>query len=242
MPLIKLFMAPVRWNHMLLLCHRGRAVTRLKHGRPLLPECKVLMERAGTLLGHQQTQDGVTRARPFPCDIFLQSVQTDDNGSVGWSKCGQSLRCCPQFTHPVLMPLCTPPWHLWLWPEYDLFFCPCHALVLNTNAMVLCARHSWEQALLFLATCPQLHISNPGANVQLVFVSNSGRQCRNLPNTNRHLDKSCLCPVLKPCRPSIHLSLCRCWEALLPNICSTDSGNRGTDLFSHTTIDERHIM
>lgn len=114
------------------------------------------------------------------------------------------------------------------WP----FFCPCHALVLNTNAMVLCARHSWEQAVLFLATCPQLHISIPGANGQLVFVSNGERQCRNLPNTNRHLDKSCLCPVLKPCGPCIHLSLCRCREALLPNICCHSC----RDLLSHTII------
>lgn len=177
---------------------------------------KVSMEQLWTYAAGPptKTQDAMTRARLFPCDILLQSVQIKDDGSLGWSKHGQSFRCCLQFTHPVLVALCTTPWHLWLWPEDDLFF-PCHALVLNTNATLLCARHSWEQAALFLATCPQLHISSPGANGQLVFVSNGGRQCCNLSNANRHLDHGCLCPVLKLRTPSIHLILCRCSEEFL---------------------------
>lgn len=43
MPPIQLFIAPVRWNQMLLLCHRGRAVTRLKHGRLALHGGKSFM-------------------------------------------------------------------------------------------------------------------------------------------------------------------------------------------------------
>lgn len=161
MPPIKLFMAPVRWNQMLLLCHRGRAVTRLKHGRPSLHGGNGFMEQAWMLLGYKQNRGCHDTRLAVSMWHFPATAQTEDDGSVGWSKWGRSLRCCSQFTRPVLVSLCTPPWHLWPWPGDDLF-CPCHALVLNTNAMVLCARHSWEQAVLFLAACPQLHISNPG--------------------------------------------------------------------------------
>lgn len=54
MPPIKLFMAPVRWNQMLLLCHRGRAVTQLKRGRLLLHGGKAFMEQVRMLLGTTQ--------------------------------------------------------------------------------------------------------------------------------------------------------------------------------------------
>lgn len=108
--------------------------------------------------------------------------------------------------------------------SFSFFFPPlpsCHALVLNINATLLRARHSWEQAELFLAACPQLHIYSPGAIGQLVFVSNGGRQCCNLLNANRHLDGSRLRPVQKPRTPSTRLTLHRCSEVVLAQTATT---------------------
>lgn len=161
MPPVKLFMAPVRWNQMLLLCHKGRAVTQLKHGRLLLHGGKDFMEPAWMLLGYKQKHEMSWHSLgsfqvTFSCECsnrgqwFSRLIHTGVKPKVLFAA-----------HHPVLVLLYTSPWHLWPCPEDDLF-CPCHVLVLNTNAMVLCARHSWEQAVLFLATCPQLHISNPG--------------------------------------------------------------------------------
>lgn len=158
MPHIKLFMAPVRWNQMLLLCHRGRAVTRLKHGRPWLRGGKDFMEQAWTLPGcKQSTGCHDTRFHvTFSCECsdrgrwFSRLVQM-------WAKPRVLLAVHPPCAGVALYPTLTFVVMARRWP-----FCPRHALVLNTNAMVLCARHSWEQAVLFLAKSPQLHISNPG--------------------------------------------------------------------------------
>lgn len=85
MPRFKLFMAPVRWNQMLLLCHRGRAVTRLKHGRPSLHGAKVCMEQAWILLGYKQNKGCHDTRSAVTMWHFPASVQSEDGGSVGGS-------------------------------------------------------------------------------------------------------------------------------------------------------------
>lgn len=85
MPPIKLFMAPVRWNQTLLLCQRGRAVTWLKHGRPLPHGGKDFMEQAWMLLGYKQcTEDAMTLTWLLPC----ATVQREDDTSVSCSMRG----------------------------------------------------------------------------------------------------------------------------------------------------------
>lgn len=108
------------------------------------------------------------------------------------------------------------PWHLWPWPEDDLF-CPCHASVLNTNAMVLCAPPLMgTSSAIFSHMSPAAHLQ-PGANGQLVFVSHGRRQCRNLPNTNRHLDTGRLCPAPFPCQKAQLLKPCSPFNPLQPS-------------------------
>lgn len=152
-----------------------------------------------------------------------------DDGSVGWSKHGQSRGLQPAvyptsvsgtFYHALTFTAVARRWPFFY---FSFFFSlpSCHALVLNINATLPRARHSWERAWLFLATCPQLHIYSPGAIGQLVFVSNGGRQCCNLLNANRHLERSRLRPVQKPRTPSTCLTLPQVLRrGAHPNICN----------------------
>lgn len=212
MPPIQLFMAPVRWSEMLLLCHGARAVTWLRYGGALLRGQR-------SPAGRQRKHRTASRARDsFHVTFSHKLFKIKDDGSVGWSTHGQTSGLPPAVPptsvsgtlyHALTFTAVARRWPFFFF-SLSLSLPPCHALVLNINATLLRARHSWEQAELFLASCPQLHIYSPGAIGQLVFVSNGGRQCCNLLNANRHLDRGRLRPVRKPRTPSTCLTLHRC--------------------------------
>lgn len=165
--------------------------------------------------------------------------------SVGWSTWGCSLRCSLQFTHPVLASLSTLPWHLWPWSKDDLF-CPCHGLVLNTNAMVLCAPpFMGTNSAIFSRMSPAAHLQ-PGANGQLVvFFLMAGGSAVTSPTPTDIWTKAL---SVLPCNPAarhyseshvviaIHLNLHRCAETLLSNICCQQ-----TDLLASSSI-QIHVV
>lgn len=150
MPTDKLFIVAVRWNQMLLLCHRGRAETWPKHGGPSLHGRTDFIKPCWMLLGQNA---GRHDARLAVCTRFFTC------------KCSNRGPWFSRLVHiEVQVMLCTlfAPNTNSVHGRWPFSFFPCHAVMLNTNAVLLCARHSWEQAVLFLGTRPQLHISNPG--------------------------------------------------------------------------------
>lgn len=85
---IKLFMALVRWNQMLLLCPREKDATLHKYGGPSLHGGKDFMEQKWMMLGYKQAKACHETRLAFSMWHFPESVQIVDSGSVGWSTSG----------------------------------------------------------------------------------------------------------------------------------------------------------
>lgn len=108
---------PVRWNQMLPLCHRGSC--------NLTQECK---DRSSIKVKTWwNTHTTKKKEKDAQCEATILAAFMNFTTKCGPR--GQWLRRRVQIWTeprgpPVVHPLCggTPPWHLWLWPEDDLFF------------------------------------------------------------------------------------------------------------------------